>query len=205
MNFKKDLITRRLLNPMLVVIGAFALTLFAGWARSISGEKPETAAIQENSLPAWLQTHMEFMTRGDGFWVADNSRYKNENEPYDGYALEWKWGIGKKSIVGRLTGLKAGVETGLFWEYRLIWHPGEKQAVLYQFGGDGTFGSGPLRPGNEGTSELEQTFFSPNGASWKGRHESKDDGDEHLTTSFLFDDGEWQKSRDYVWRRTKKN
>lgn len=158
----------------------------------------------EHRMPDWLRAHMEFLARDDGYWVTENSNYKSENEPSDAYSLEWRWGIGKQSLIGRLSGLQDGREIGTFWEYRLVWHPGEKQAILYQFGRDGTFGYGPLHQHDAETNELEQTFFNTDGSSWTGRHHTKDSGDEHHTTSFVLRDGNWEKNRYYVWRRASK-
>ncbi len=103
------------------------------------------AQTKDTPMPKWLQEHMNFITAGTGIWITDNSRFKNENEPFDEYGTEWKWGIGKKSITGRLFGLKDQKEAGDLWEFRLFWHPQERKAILQQFGGNGIVGIGEMR------------------------------------------------------------
>ncbi len=53
--------------------------------------------------PDWYQQEME---RSVGTWVADNSAYVSEQETDDAYGITWEWGVGKKSLLGSLYGLK---------------------------------------------------------------------------------------------------
>jgi hypothetical protein len=198
-------ISRRLL---VLAVAATGLVLLAGAApeNERQREKPEAAgkpeAVEPGRVPPWLGDHMSHLAGGTGRWIADNSAYKGEAEPWDRYGMEWKWGVGKRTIRGRLFALQGKQEKAEFWEYRLVWHPGEKRALLYQFGWDGTFGYGELKPSAKGRmNELEQTFYRPDGSSWKGRHESVETPDEHRTKSFTMKDGAWHESRTYVWRR----
>ena len=154
----------------------------------------------EEALPKWLRDHMDFMTRDGGRWIADNSKYRSEQEPIDAYGTEWSWGIGRASMTGRLFGLKEGREVATFWEFRLMWHPGKKRAFLYQFGGDGRLGEGSMTS-IEGGTEHEQTFYMTDGSTLRARHRSLENGDENRTESFEWQDGEWAPRRSYVWRR----
>jgi hypothetical protein len=121
----------------------------------------------------------------------------------DAYGIEWEWGLGKKSLVGRLYGIKGGKDVGTFWEFREFWHPGEARLIATQHAGDGTYGTGPHEVKADGTSEMVQTFFDP-GAGTKSivGHRSKLEGDVHTTSSFNVDEkGVWTPRRTYVWRR----
>jgi hypothetical protein len=162
----------------------------------------QTTLLASNDvIPQWLEKNMSQAMQGSGKWIADNSRYKSEQEPYDAYGIQYSWGLGKKSLNSRLYGITNGTEAGTFWEYRLFWHPGEKKAFLHQFGGDGTFGSGELKPlGESGKFELIQTFFSPDGSTWQTKHESIETEKERQTISFSYQDGAWKENRTYVWR-----
>jgi hypothetical protein len=78
-----------------------------------------------------------------GTWIADNSAFKDANDTTDAYGIDWSWGLGRKSLIGRLYGIKDGKEIGTFWEFREFWDPGQGQVMATQFGGNGTYGVGP--------------------------------------------------------------
>ena len=83
---------------------------------------------------------------GGGSWLADNSNFKNENEPFDAYGTEWEWGIGKMSMQEEsFVAVKDGNEDATFWEYLVFWNPNEKKAVFQQFGGGGIVGVGEIK------------------------------------------------------------
>jgi hypothetical protein len=138
-----------------------------------------------------------------GTWVADNSTFKNEDEKMDAYGIEWRWGLGKRSLVGRLYGLESGKEVGTFWEFREFWHPGEGRLIMTQHAGDGTYGEGPHDVKADGTSEMVQTFFDPGtGTRTTVGHRAKLEGNVHTTSSFNVDEkGVWTPRRTYIWRR----
>lgn len=65
-----------------------------------------------------------------GTWIADNAEYKSDNEPYDAYGMEWKWGVGQKSLTGRLYAIKDGKDIGSLFQFRRYWdatHMDEKE------------------------------------------------------------------------------
>ena len=138
-----------------------------------------------------------------GTWIADNEAYKSERDPVDAYGISWEWGLGKKSLVGRLYGIRDGKEVGTFWEFREFWHPGEGRVIATQHGSDGTYGAGPHEIGDDGTTEMLQTFYDPTtGAVFRVGHRSTLEGDVHTTRSFdVSPEGEWEERRTYVWRR----
>ncbi|MGH9318352.1 MAG: hypothetical protein ACRD3V_00450 [Vicinamibacteria bacterium] len=137
-----------------------------------------------------------------GVWTADNSRFKGADEPTDVYAIEWKWGLGRQTLTGRLYGLREGEEVGTFWEFREFWHPGEGQVLTAQFGAGGIYGVGPNEHRADGTSEMLQTFYDPSGLTTRVDHRSELNGDVHITRSFdVGADGQWTPRREYIWKR----
>ncbi len=179
------------------------LTLFAG-SQDHAVHNPHATAVTPSdptAIPDWFMKSMEETMQDGGRWIADNADYKNDTEPYDAYAMVWTWGIGKKSLVGRLSGIQDGEETGTFWEFRQVWHPGEQKAYVYQLGGDGTFGVGPLQPLSENMWELDQTFFTPDGTTFRSGHRNERiDGEDHTRSYNILEDGTWEERRFYLWK-----
>jgi hypothetical protein len=163
---------------------------------------PGSVGAQNQSRPDWLSEHMSFMTEGSGLWITDNTAFQSENESFDAYATEWKWGVGGQSINGRLYAIRDGKEVDSFWEYHVFWHPTEKKAVFYQVGSGGAVGVGEMRSvDSEAGAErmTEMTFFAPDGTNWKDMHKLRESPGEHSTTSFGFKDGSWILQRRYIW------
>lgn len=157
-------------------------------------------AAQPVSAPQWHLDEIAFLTRGGGRWIASNAEYKNENEPFDEYVIEWKQDYAK-SMSGRLFGVADGKPSVDFWRYRQYWHPGKGEAILQQFGAGGAVGVGPLRP-DDGKMRLEQVFYPPSGGTNRMGHISYNpDADTHVTESYAIQDGEWTLNRTYIWRR----
>jgi hypothetical protein len=138
-----------------------------------------------------------------GTWIADNTRFRSEQEPFDAYGIDWNWGQGNRSLTGRLYGLQAGRDIGTFWQFREFWHPGEAQVIAMQFGSGGVYGAGPHRIEPDGTSEMLQTFFDPSaGTVERVGHRSELRAREHVTRSFNVSiDGTWTPRREYTWVR----
>jgi hypothetical protein len=168
------------------------------------GGSPTAAA----GPPRWFLEHLEYMARDGGRWIADNAAYRSDQEPYDAYGMSWEWGLGKNSLKGRLFGVQDGKDVGTFWEFRTIWHPGEHQALVYQYGPDGTVGIGTMQPlaaeaGQPAGTTADQTFYRPDGSSFRAGHRNRD-LDADTTDSHSFDisaDGTWKPRRSYVWKR----
>lgn len=162
-------------------------------------------AVSSNAaaeLPEWFLENLQRMEPDTSIWVTDNAEYKNDKEPFDAYVLEWRWGLGRQSAVGRLYGTVNGKDAGTFWEFRVFWHPENQSAYVQQFGGDGTFGTGKLEPNGENKDRLTQVFHSPNGVVMNVGHETVHYEDSNEGTSFdILPDGTWQKRRTYVWHR----
>ena len=158
-------------------------------------------AAQDAGAPEWFLDDIARLTAEGGRWVADNSPYKNENEPYDAYGLEWRSSFDGTTMTGRLFGLIDGEESGTFWEFRQYWHPGAKKAVLEQFGWNGVVGVGVIWPEGE-AMKTAQTFYDPDGGERRAGHiNSFRDADTQISESYDIVDGEWKPRRRYVWKR----
>ncbi len=174
-------------------------------AQSTEPVKPQgQSSAAQAVMPKWLTEHFEFLVSGKGRWIADNAKFKSEREPFDEYGMEWTWGLGKKSLKGRLFGLRDKKELGTFWEFIIFWHPTQRRVIAQQFNGGGIFGEGEMKMvQSEGKAviELDQTFHGPDGAIWKQRHQNIDGKDEFHAQNFDFVNGKWNPDRIYVWKR----
>ncbi|GAB5401075.1 MAG: hypothetical protein Aureis2KO_26600 [Aureisphaera sp.] len=157
------------------------------------------AFTQENDLQHFVN---EFENEV-GVWITDNSEYQNENEPYEQYAVEWKWGLGKKSLIGRLYGIKGGKDIGNFWQFRKYFDPSITKVIVLQFGSDGSFGKGELTHLSDNEIKLEQTFTNPDGSTYKIGHKTTYlDQNKHIGKSFIIDEeNNWVANRTYTWIR----
>ncbi len=149
------------------------------------------------TIPDWFFADMEAHI---GRWETDNSKYQSDNERFDTYVVEWQWGIGKRSMTGRLFGLENGKESPDFWHFRQYWDNLEQKAVVQQFGQGGVIGTGELRYIDDTRSELIQTFSTPVGNQWLGKHLNELNGKEFSTQSMRMNqEGQWQADREYIW------
>ncbi len=154
-------------------------------------------AHSENTIPQWFQANMEASV---GTWTASNAEYQSENEPIESYVMEWKWGIGKTSIIGGLYGLINGKKTGAFWEFRQYWDFEKQQGIVAQYGGDGTIGVGAITSDGDNGTSLDQVFISPDGTKKRHGHRSIMQVDKFTATSFdIGEDEKWVKRRSYIW------
>lgn len=180
-------------NTLIVIV------VVAAVLRPAATNWPEAAPVGAASPPAWVATYLEGMI---GTWTADNRPHRSEDEPFDAYGIEWKWGVGKKSIVGRLFAMRDGKEVGTVWDFREFWHPGEGQLIASQFGSDGTYGFGPHARKADGTMEMLQTFYAPDGGVRRIGHRSELKRDDLVSCSFdVQKDGTWKAGRVYTFRR----
>jgi len=158
------------------------------------------AAVENGQAPPdWVAQSMAARV---GVWIADNSLHRSEAEPWEAYGIEWTWGLGQRSLIGRLYGIRDGKDVATFWQFREYWHPGEKQLVALQFGADGTVGIGPHIRKADGSDEILQVFYAPDGSASRIGHRSTLRGDEQVSQSFdVSEDGTWAPRRSYVWRK----
>jgi hypothetical protein len=157
-----------------------------------------------HTMPDWWVAHVAFMSRDGGVWVAPNpaNAQDDANQP-DAFAMHWRADNNDHVLIGRLYGLEDGMETQTYWTFREFWHPGERKAVLEQWGGPGVYGVGETTmEANRAT--LEQTFWLPDGSSWRDGHRTVEDGDTYTTNQFDIDAaGNWTANGSYTWRRAR--
>ncbi len=159
--------------------------------------------LSQQKIPDWFVENME---QSIGTWITDNKAYKNENEPFDQYGMDWEWGIGKQSIIGRLYGLIKGKKQGTFWEFRQYWDVAKNEGIVVQYGGDGTIGIGPITMKGKNQTEMTQEFVSPNASKTVHGHLSTLKDGILTTTSYdVSTNGDWKKRRSYVWYISKIN
>lgn len=185
---------------MAISAGLVLLVAFLALPGMASGQSPAAPPARAEAIP---QAVIDQWARLVGTWVTDNSAYKSDDNPYDGFGLEWSWGLGERSLVGRLYGIVDGRDVATFWEFREFWHPGDARLVAMQFGAGGAVGSGWHDIGEGGTSEMLQTFYYPAaGTVEQVGHRSTLEGDRHVTASFsVAADGTWTPRRTYTWYR----
>lgn len=166
---------------------------------------PQPCFAQDSESPAaapeWFIQEIAALTADSGRWIADNSAYKSEQEPFEAYVTEWSASFDGTTMSGRLFGIKDGKETVNFWEFRQYWHPGRGAAVVEQFGWGGTVGVGiAWRDGEKTLSD--QTFFTQSGSVSRTGHVSEfSDRDTHVTESFDIENDVWRPRRTYTWHR----
>lgn len=110
--------------------------------------------------PQWYLAEIQKLSAGSGRWVADNSAYQTDTEPYESYVTEWVASFDGTTLRGRLFGIVQGEETPNFWEFRQYWHPGRAEVVIEQFGGQGAVGIGTMQMDN-GKIRSDQSFWFP--------------------------------------------
>ena len=152
--------------------------------------------------PDWFLEEIRLLTSGSGRWIADNSAYRSDEEPYDAYVTEWRASFDGTTMTGRLYGLRDGEPSVDFWEFRQYWHPGRNEAVLEQFGWGGTVGIGTARRDGDET-RTDQTFHTADGGTNRVGHVGRFPDDvTHVTDSFDVDaEGTWVPRRSYTWKR----
>lgn len=164
-----------------------------------------TAAPQQApaapALPSWWLAHVEFMTRDGGTWVTPNPANEKDASQPDAYAMEWRAASENHLLTGRLYGVEAGAEVAEYWTFREFWHPGERRAIAEQWGSAGAYGAGESSWHN-GEGVLDQTFWLPDGRSWREGHRNQEQGDVYITRTYdISASGEWSSSSSFVWRR----
>jgi hypothetical protein len=153
--------------------------------------------------PEWLVTEMRRLVADGDRWIADNSTYMSDEDPWEQFGLAWHYADDGEGVTGRLFGLVGGEDRATFWEMRLYWDEERHEAVLWQRSTDGeTTGVGTMKPtGNGVETESIQTFTAADGTTSVLRHLATTTEDRHATQSFNRVEGEWVARRQYVWER----
>lgn len=156
-----------------------------------------------NGVPDWVKEDWTTRVSDGGKWIADNSSFKNEQEPFDAYVIEWFFGIGDQYLKGHLYGLEGQKESEHFWEYIEYWDPTESELKMIQIGGDGTTGQGSILKNEDGRFKEQLSYIMPDGTSFETGHHAWMQEGTHHTQSFQIVNGEWIKARKYIWRLVK--
>lgn len=156
---------------------------------------------QEKKVPQWFLNDIKKI---QGVWVADNSEYKSDQEPYTFYISEWELGIDNKSLIGKLYGKNELNQKFLFWEFRQYWDNELQKAIVIQFGNNNIIGKGDLYPFDNKKMVSTQSFSMSDGRTWVEKHETTINKDIMITTSFeQLSDNSWKKKRTYKWLKQK--
>ncbi|MEZ5283916.1 MAG: hypothetical protein R2712_03720 [Vicinamibacterales bacterium] len=188
--------THRRSSLVLAALAAFVLALGPG---PVEGHASDPAPV-----PPFVLAHWERLI---GTWIADNTAFKDASDPNEAFGIEWEWGLGRKSLKGRLYGIAKGAEIRTYWDLHEYWHPGEGTLIATQHAANGTFGSGPQELQRDGSSEMVQTFWDPVArTTTRVGHRARLEGDTHTTISFEIDaSGTWTPRRTYVWKRQRRS
>jgi hypothetical protein len=185
---------------------SLGLVLILGTGLAVStGTAAGAADPDDDAPPAWFLEHNEFLARDGGVFHADNSEYRSEAEPWDAYGLAWEEGPTRNTLHGRLFGLRDGADVATFWDFFIFWHPGERQAYIYQVGNDGALGVATLDPpGPDGATRSEGVLYRVDGSTPpRIAHDARNHDEIHDTQSFDWIEGVWKPRRAYTWKRVK--
>ncbi|MCB9296955.1 MAG: hypothetical protein H6559_28120 [Lewinellaceae bacterium] len=179
----------------------FLFLVLSGFSLQAQNTSEDGQAVPAGApIPQWLLDDWAARTAGTGTWITDNSAYKNENEPFDAYGLQWAYGIGKKHLNGRLYCIRDGKDIGAVWQFLEFWDPAAGEARIVQIGSDGTVGQGKAWRLDDGSVKVQQVFTSPGGGAFGSGHHSWMEGGAHHTQSFAIEEGKWVKRRYCVWK-----
>lgn len=172
--------------------------LIAGLVLLCIGASPP---LEDPGIPEWVMEDWNFQMSHTGIWIADNTAYQGEEEPFDAFGMQWEWGIGQRSLKGRLFCLQAEKEVATVWEFLQYWDFETKALRMIQIGGDGTLGQGTVENQGGGKTKSRERFCTPAGPCFEVGHETWKKDEDFYTQSFDIVDGQWSKRRLYVWKQ----
>ena len=152
------------------------------------------------SIPEIVMADWEGLTRDGGVWISEDN-----TSGYDAWGMKFSWGLAKKSMNAVLYAIKGEQNVGTIWNFKVYYHPLEKEVIIDQWGGDGSFGHGNIKLLSNGRSESVSSFFNIDGSVFRLKHVQKISGDTKYSETFITNgEGNWQKSQSYVWKRIKR-
>lgn len=185
-----------------LVRGLVVLILWFGLAACATPSVAQPAATA--APPAWWAAHVGFMTEGGGVWRTPNPAAASDPAQPDAFQMEWRVVNDGRGLIGRLYGIEAGRETTEFWTFREFFHPGERRIILQQWGGPGVYGFGETSHIGADRFQLDQTFWLPDGRSWREGHRTEERGDVYVTDVFdIGADGQWTPHNSNTWTRVR--
>lgn len=151
------------------------------------------------SIPSKVLSDWDNMTKDGGTWITED----NTGE-YDAWGMQFSWGLGKKSVNATLYAIKNNQNIGTIWNFKVYYHPVEKEIILEQWGSDGSYGRGDIQLFPDGNSENVTSFYNMDGTIFKLKHIQRIEGDIKFSNTFTInEDGAWQENQSYVWKRVK--
>ena len=152
-------------------------------------------------IPQEVRDSWAMYTKNGGIWITENSQYKNDQEPFDAYGMEWEWGLGQSHIKGRLYCIQDGKDVGTVWQFLNFWDPQNQEEKIIQIGSTGMIGQGSISYQDDGSSKSSEKFVNPDGGSFEsGHHSWFKDGALH-TQSYDINNNKWTKRRFYIWKQ----
>jgi hypothetical protein len=159
-----------------------------------------------SSPPDWWASHVAYMTRDGGLWRTPNPQANADANAPDAFEMEWRAVNEGTGLIGRLYGIDIDQEGVEFWTFREFWHPGERRVIFEQWGGPGVYGAGETRASAPNRGEIDQTFWLPDGRSWREGHRTVEGEDGYLTEVYDIDAaGGWTLRNASVWQRVRAN
>ncbi len=170
-----------------------AFSVFAACASAQPAPAPTPTS------PDWWRAHVAFI---EGVWLTPNPAGENDPNVADAFGMEWRVVNDGAGLVGRLYGVEAGREIAEYWTFREFWHPGERRVIVQQWGGPGVYGVGETTSLAPDRGQLDQTFWLPDGRSWREGHRTEERGDIYVTEVYDIDAaGAWTLRNDNTWTR----
>ncbi len=158
-----------------------------------------TTNVFSQTIPEKVLSEWDLLIKDGGVWISEDN-----TSDYDAWGMKFSWGLGKKSMEASLYAIKDSQNIGTLWNFKVYYHPVEKEIVLEQWGSDGSYGRGDIQLFVDGSSENVSSFYNVDGSVFKLKHVQKIEGDIKYSNTFTINkDGEWQESQSYVWKRSK--
>lgn len=160
----------------------------------------ELTAQSPPAIPEWVLANWSDHASGSGVWVADNSAFKTEQEPFEQYGTQWTLCADKKCLRGRLFGSIGGKEVATFWEFFCFWDAAKNKIRIIQVSIGGAVGEGWIWLEPDGSTKSEQRFVNLDGSFSDSGHVTVFKNDSEMSTqSFDISGGTWTPRRQYKW------
>ncbi len=149
------------------------------------------------TIPKEVLRDWESHIQDGGKWISND-----HTGPYDAWGMTFSWGLARQCMNATLYAIQGGKSIGTIWEYKVYYHPLEKEIVIEQWGSDGSFGKGTIALQKSGITESISTFFNIDGGSFQMKHVQKMEGDTKYSETFILkEDQSWHKGQTYTWKR----
>lgn len=142
-----------------------------------------------------------------GEWRSPNPDYRNEPAAPSHFALRYRWGPGRRQVIGELVGVFAkSEETPVYWTIYSYLDPLTNALEVLQIGAGGAVAKGRMTMGVDGRRVIDQVFVGTDGSSRSVRHvDTFDESGDRFRSDVMEKDenGNWQKVREWTWMRAR--